>query len=73
MSPVLSPKPAYRAPNTDVFNKPRLYNELVYRINNTELRMEFYLNILKEFSVPGMNVVSVFGGSKLTLAAMVCI
>jgi len=69
---VVVPKPAYRAPDTDVFNKPRLYNELVYRIHNTELRMEFYLTILKNFCIQGSSVLSVFAGSKFTLAAMVC-
>ena len=40
------PRPTYRAVDTNVFNKPKAYNELKYMIHNTELRMEFYLNIL---------------------------
>jgi len=68
---LMTPMPAYRAPDPDVFNKPRQYNELKYRIYNTELRMEFYINILKKFSISGRAVMSVFAGSKFTLAAMV--
>ncbi len=69
---LITPKLAYRAPNTDVFNKPRAYNELRYRINNTELRMEFYLGILKRFCFAGRSVMSLFAGAKFTCAAMVC-
>jgi len=68
---MMTPRAVYRALDTDVFNEPRLYNELKYRIHNTELRMEFYINIIRKFSIGGRAVMSVFAGSKFTLAAMV--
>ena len=40
--PVVIPA-AFAAPQTSVYTKPRKYNELEYRIDTSELRMEFYL------------------------------
>jgi hypothetical protein len=40
--PIVIPK-AFAAPQTSVYSKPRKYNELEYRIDKSELRMEFYL------------------------------
>ena len=61
----------YDAPNTDTFTRPGAYNELEFRIHNTELRMEFLLNLVKMFCAPGASVMSFFAGSKFTCAAMV--
>ena len=36
----------FNAPSSPVFRKPRKYNELEYRINRCELRMEFYLWVI---------------------------
>ena len=68
-----TPRPAYCALDTDVFNKPRAYNELKYRIHNTELRMKFYLNILRMFCVGEMSVMLLFAGAKFTCAALLCV
>ena len=37
----------FQAPNTLVYNKPRKYWELEYRIQTTKLQMEFYLLIFE--------------------------
>ena len=66
-----TPRPTYCAPDTDVFNKPRAYNELKYMIHNTELRIKFYFNVLRRFCIGGMDVMSLFAGAKFTCAALV--
>ena len=68
--PVPIPDEFY-APNTPVFNKPHGYNELEYRVYSTELRMEFYLWLVKKFVKASNSVFSMWGGGKLTCAAMV--
>ena len=68
--PVPIPDEFY-APNTPIFNKPHGYNELEYRVYSTELRMEFYLWLVKKFVKAGDSVSSMWGGGKLTWAAMV--
>lgn len=45
--------------------------EAKWRIHPTELRMEFYLQILQDFATPEENVVGVFCGPKFMLAAKV--
>jgi len=68
---MMTSKSAYRAPDADVFKKTRVYNELKYRIHNIKLRIEFYLNIFRKFIIGARGVMSVFVGSKFTLATMV--
>ena len=58
-------------PETLVYNKPHSYNELEYRVYNTELRMEFYLWVVRKFCRPRGSILSIFGGGKITCAAMV--
>ena len=38
----------------------------------TELRMEFYLDILRDFTKPEENVIGIYIGAKFMLAAKVC-
>jgi hypothetical protein len=63
--------PAFYAPDTPIFSKPRAYDELEYRLHNTELMMEFYLWVVKSFCHPGSHIFSVFTGRKLTCATLV--
>ena len=58
-------------PEMLVYNKPHSYNELENRVYNTELRMEFYLWVVRKFCRPGGSILSIFGGGKITCAAMV--
>ena len=48
------------------------YNEVKYRVEPSELRMEFYLKIMKLFCRAGGNFVGIHCGSKCLLAAKVC-
>ena len=48
------------------------YNEVKYRVEPSELRMEFYLEIMKLFCRAGENFVGIHCGSKCLLAAKVC-
>jgi hypothetical protein len=64
---------AFAAPQTVVYTKPRKYNELEYRINTSELRMEFYLRVLEMFCKPGDSMISIFGGGKVLCAGLVCL
>ncbi len=58
-------------PETSIFTKPRRYDELEYRIYSSELRMEFYLNVLRIFCGAVDMVVTLFAGTKMMCAAMV--
>ena len=40
-------------PDSTVYTKPHSYNELEFRVYNTELRMEFYLWVVRKFCLPG--------------------
>ena len=46
-------------------------NEGKWRLRPTELRMEFYLNILQDFEAASKNILAVFMGRKFMLAAKV--
>ena len=46
-------------------------NEGKWRLQLTELRMEFYVNILQDFAAASENILAVFTGRKFTLAAKV--
>ena len=48
------------------------YNEVKYPVEPCELRMEFYLEIMKLFCRVGENFVGIHCGSKCLLAAKVC-
>ena len=48
------------------------YNEVKYRVEPSELRMEFNLEIMKLFYRAGENFVEIHCGSKCLLAAKVC-
>ena len=57
--------PTFAAPQTSVYTKPRKYNELEYRIDTSELQIEFYLRILEMFYKPGNAILLVFGNGKV--------
>ena len=48
------------------------YNKVKYRVEPSELRMEFYLEIMKLFCRVGENFVGIHCSSKCLLAAKVC-
>ena len=55
------------------YTDPSKNNEGKWRLRPTELRMEFYLNILQDFAAASENVLAVFTGRKFMLAAKVII
>ena len=61
----------FQAPDTPMYTKPRKYHKLQYRIQSTELRMEFYLHLFELFCRPGDTVYSVFNGTKILCAGLV--
>jgi hypothetical protein len=65
-------KDMYRTPYTNAYYQDAARNtEAKWRIEPTELRMEFYLDILQAFARPGENVLGLFSGAKFMLAAKV--
>ena len=64
-------RPDFFPPESLVYTKPHGYNKLEYRVYNTELRMEFYLWLMRKFCRPGGALLSIFGGGKITCAAVV--
>jgi hypothetical protein len=70
--PIVIPK-AFVALQTSIYSKPRKYNELEYRFDTSELRMEFYLRVLEMFCKPGDSMFSIFGGWKVLCAGLVSI
>ena len=64
--------PDFFPPESPVYTKPHGYNELEYRVYNTELRMEFYLWLVRKLCRPGGGaLLSIFGGGKITCATVV--
>ena len=61
----------FSAPDTPVYNKSHKYQELEYRYQTTELRMEFYIHLFKLFCHPGASVYSVFNGTKIVCSGLV--
>ena len=61
----------FNCPKTARYMKVRGYSELEFRIYNTELRMEFYLWLVRKFVASGKSIFSGYTGGKLTCAAMV--
>ena len=64
-------RPDFFPPKSPVYTKPNGYNELEYRVYNTELRMEFYMWLMCKFCRPRGALLSIFGGGKITYAAVV--
>ena len=65
-------KGVYTTPQTCVYyTDPLKNNEGKWRLWPTELRMEFYLNILQDFAPASENILAVFTGRKFILAAKV--
>ena len=65
-------KGLYTTPKTCVYyTDPSKNNESKWRLRLTELRMEFYLNILQDFVAASENIFAVFTGHKFMLAAKV--
>ena len=65
-------KGVYTTPQTCVYyTDPSKNNEGKWRLRSTELRMEFYLNILQDFAAASENILAVFTGRKFMLAAKV--
>ena len=65
-------KGVYTTPTTCVYyTDPSKNNEGKWRLRSTELRMEFYLNILQDFAAASENILAVFTGYKFMLAAKV--
>ena len=58
-------------PKSPVYTKPHSYNELEFRVYNTELQMEFYLWLVHKFCRLRGALLSIFGGGKITCAAVV--
>ncbi|CAA9590696.1 hypothetical protein AVDCRST_MAG81-5244 [uncultured Synechococcales cyanobacterium] len=61
----------FESPDHPGNQKNRKYQELEYRVHNTELTMEFYLRVLSAWCQTGDKVVSVYAGSKILNAALV--
>ena len=65
-------KGIYTTPQTCVYyTDPSKNNEGKWRLRPTELRMEFYLNILQDFAATSKNILAMFTGRKFMLAAKV--
>ena len=63
----------FTCPEFNQYIKARVYSEVEYRLNNLELRMEFYIWFVSSFCTPQDCIYSVFAGGKLTCAALVSI
>ena len=50
----------------------RRYMEAKYRVYASELRMEFYFELLNLFYKAGENIIGIHNGAKFMLAAKVC-
>ena len=65
-------KGMYTTPQTCAYyTDPSKNNEGKWRLQPTELRMEFYLNILQDFAATSENILAVFTGRKSMLVAKV--
>ena len=61
----------FKAPNIPVHNKPRKYQELEYRMQTTELQMEFYLQLFELICCRGDIIYSVFNGTEISCTSLV--
>ena len=65
-------KGVYTTPQTCVYyTDPSKNNEGKWRLRPTELRMEFYMNILQDFAAASENILAVFTGRNFMLAGKV--
>ena len=65
-------KGVYTTPQICVYyTDPSKNNEGKWRLRPTELRMEFYVNILQDFAAASENILAVFTGRKFILAGKV--
>ena len=64
-------RPNFFLPESLVYTKPHGYNELEFRVYNTELRMEFYLWLVRKFGCSRGAILSIFGGGKITYTTVV--
>ena len=64
-------RPDFFLLESPMYTKPHSYNELEFRVYNTELQMEFYLWLVRKFCRPGGGLLSIFGGGKITCATVV--
>ena len=60
---------------SDIFyySNVRRYNKAKYRMYSSELRMEFYLELMKLFCRAGENFPNIHCGTKCLLTANVCL
>ena len=61
----------YRAPDIPYYVEAKKYQELKYRLSSSELRMEFYLDLLFNFCRPGDRFLGMYSGSKYLMAMKV--
>jgi hypothetical protein len=61
----------YRAPDIPYYLEAGKYQELKYKLSSSELRTEFYLDLLFDFCRPGDRFLGVYSGSKCLVAAKV--
>lgn len=65
-------KSFYQALDIPYYISPKKFDECKWRISDSELRMEFYFEILNVFTEPGDAVLGVLTGTKFMLACQVC-
>jgi hypothetical protein len=63
----------YHAPDISYYVEAGKYQEMKYRLCASELRMEFYLDLLFDLYRPGDRLFGIFTGSKCLVATKVCI
>jgi hypothetical protein len=63
----------YSAPDIPYYVEAGKYQEMKYRLCASELRMEFYLDLLFDLCRLGNRLLGVFTGSKCLVATKVCI
>jgi hypothetical protein len=63
----------YRAPDIPYYVEAEKYQEIKYRLCASELRMEFYLDLLFDLCRLGDRLFGVFTSSKCLVATKVCI
>ena len=61
----------YSAGSVQYYTDPSKNHEAKWRLSSSELRMEFYLEILQNFASPGENFFGIYTGAKCMLAAKV--
>ena len=61
----------YRTPDILYYVEAGKYQELKYRLSSSELRMEFYLDLLFDFYRPRDRFLGVYLGSKCLVAAKI--